>query len=221
MPYGDDPGCVPNPSRLNFGMEYEEEVKIFLYRSEQLSTFLKQIFHPAVTKHCREDSIILPQHRWPAMPNVIYTLNNAIESFFSDGGSSSSRIQCDDFVRRRYGGQIWPVDIQGSSSYTVIAGPSGNKIMQFREKAALLDMTMMALAKDIHGDVVPSCSELGWVGDPNGSQLAVYEMDRLPGENYVTARPYFTSGKRLNTVHSLARFVGTVFTSSLRVNLLT
>ncbi|KAF1976062.1 hypothetical protein BU23DRAFT_457171 [Bimuria novae-zelandiae CBS 107.79] len=140
------------------------------------------------------------------MPNVVYTLNNAIDTFFSEAGASSSKIECDDFVRQKYEGQILPVNIQGLTSYTVIAGPKGNKIIQFREQAALLDMNMLELAKDIHGEVVPSCSELGWVGDPSGSPLAIYEMDMLRGENYVIVRPSLTRDKRLNTVHSLASF---------------
>ncbi|KAB5585648.1 hypothetical protein GE09DRAFT_1210248 [Coniochaeta sp. 2T2.1] len=138
------------------------------------------------------------------MPTVVYSLDNAFDSFFSEAGASSSRMQCDDVVRRRYGGQIRPVSIQGSSSYTVITGPSGYKIIQFREQAALLDLNLLALAKEVHGDVVPGCLELGWVGEPEGSQLAIYEMDRLPGENYIIARPSLTRGKRLNTVRSLA-----------------
>lgn len=146
-----------------------------------------------------------------AMPRVIYTLDNAIDSFFSEAGASSSKEQCDEVARQRFGGEIRPVNIQGSTSYTVIAGPSGNKIIQFREQAALLDMKMLALAKDVHKDVVASCSELGWVGESNGSQLAIYEMERLPGENYITARPSLTSDQRLSTMHSLARFVKTAF----------
>jgi hypothetical protein len=68
-------------------------------------------------------------------------------------------------------------------------------------------MGMLTLAKEIHGDIVPSCSELGWLGDPSGSQLAIYEMDRLPGENYIMARSSLSHDQRLNTVNSLARFV--------------
>jgi hypothetical protein len=141
------------------------------------------------------------------MPFVVYNLENAIDTFFKEGGASSSRIQCDDFVYQRYGERNRPTDIQGSNSYTVITGSSDNRIIQFREQDALLDMRMMALAKAVHGEVVPGCSELGWVGDPNGSQLAVYEMDRLPGENYILARTSFTPAERLNMVLSLARSV--------------
>lgn len=141
------------------------------------------------------------------MPQVIYNLDDAITSFFSEAGASSSRKQCDDFVRQRYGGQIRPVDIQGLTSYTVIAGLSGEKIIQFREQTALLDMNMLALAKEVHGELVPTCSQLGWVGDTSGSPLAIYEMNKLPGENYIIARPGLGHDERINTIHSLARFV--------------
>lgn len=49
---------------------------------------------------------------------------------------------------------IRPVNIQGWTSHSVIAGPSGNKIIQIREQAALLDMKILSLAKDVHKDVV-------------------------------------------------------------------
>lgn len=147
------------------------------------------------------------------MPKVTYSLDNAIDSFFSEAGASSSRAQCDDFVRQRYGGQIRPVDIQGVSSYTVIAGLSGDKIIQFREQAALLDMGILALAKEVHGELVPACSELGRVGDPSGSPLAVYEMDKLPGENYIMARFDLGPDKQINNIHSLARCAESISTT--------
>lgn len=68
-------------------------------------------------------------------------------------------------------------------------------------------MNMLALAKEVHGELVPMCSELGWVGDTSGSPLAIYEMDKLPGENYIIARPSLGHDKQINTIHSLARFV--------------
>lgn len=153
------------------------------------------------------------------MPHVIYTLDSAIDSFFSETGASSSREQCDEVARLRCGGDIRPVNIQGSNSYTVVAGPSSDKIIQFREQAALLDMKLLALAKYVHKDVIASCSELGWVGDSSGSQLAIYEMDRLTGENYIIARPSLTRDQRLTTVHSLARFVDTVFLPLLSLSI--
>lgn len=82
-----------------------------------------------------------------------------------------------------------------------------------------MDMKMLALAKYVHKDVIASCSELGWVGDSSGSQLAIYEMDRLTGENYIIARPSLTRDQRLTTVHSLARFVDTVFLPLLSLSI--
>jgi hypothetical protein len=45
------------------------------------------------------------------MPNVIYTLNDAIDTFFSEAGASSSKVECDNFVRQKYEGRILPVNI--------------------------------------------------------------------------------------------------------------
>ncbi|KAK4168297.1 hypothetical protein QBC43DRAFT_228862 [Cladorrhinum sp. PSN259] len=148
------------------------------------------------------------------MPFVVYTLDSAIRNFFAEAGASSSRSQCDEFVRQRYpGGQIQPAPIQGSNSYTVIVGraAAGDKVVQFREQSALLDVTMLKLAKEIHGDVVPGGStSLGWVGTTNTSlgrsPLAVYEMDKLPGETFVMARMSLEAHQRLNTVRDLASF---------------
>ncbi|PHH49073.1 hypothetical protein CFIMG_007158RA [Ceratocystis fimbriata CBS 114723] len=115
------------------------------------------------------------------MPVIVYSLENAIDTFFLRTGPSVSKKRCDDIVLQ-------------------------SKIIQFREEDSLLDVEMLALAKSIHGDIVPACSELGWIGDSKGPKLAIYEMDRLPGENYIITRFSSTHDKRLATVHSLARF---------------
>lgn len=141
------------------------------------------------------------------MPCVIYNLDRAIEKFFTDAGTSLSRAECDEIARARCGGQVKPVDIQGSNSYTVVAGPHKNKIIQFREQAALLDTKVVELARDIHGDIIPSCQEVGLVGDLHGSQLIMYEMERLRGQNCVIARLSLASEHRLNIAIGLAKFV--------------
>lgn len=141
------------------------------------------------------------------MPLVTYTLDSAIESFFLELGPSLSREQCDEFARQHCGGTLQPVQIQGTTSYTVIAGPDSDHILQFRELTSLLDVRLLALAKHVHGDVVASCSDHGRIGEPNGPQLAVYEMERLPGENYINTRSSLTSAQRLKMVRSLARSV--------------
>lgn len=141
------------------------------------------------------------------MPEVLYHIDGAIESFFSRDEVAPSRMQCDDFARRRCGDPVVPVDVQGITSYTVVAGPAADKIVQFREKSSLLDLMMVALARKMHGDLVPNCAELGWIGDGDGLPLAIYEMDRLPGQNYIVTRPSLAHAAQLNTIRSLARFV--------------
>jgi hypothetical protein len=140
------------------------------------------------------------------MPQLIYALDSAIDSFFAEAGSASSREECDQFASQQFGGTIQPVSIQGLSSYTVIAGSDSDKIIQFREQAALLDMKMLAIAKHVHKDLVPDCSAVGWIGKNNSQPLAIYEMNRLPGENYITIRASLTSDQQRNTIYSLAKY---------------
>ncbi|KAK4227128.1 hypothetical protein QBC38DRAFT_199497 [Podospora fimiseda] len=140
------------------------------------------------------------------MPLVVYNLDSAIQSFFAEAGASSSRFQCDEFVCQRYGGRIQPATIQGINSYTAIVGPAADKVVQFREKSSLLDTAMLKLAKD--GDVVPSGRDLGWIGDTSLGYpaLAVYEMEKLPGETFVMKRMSLEAQQRFNAVRDLAGF---------------
>lgn len=142
----------------------------------------------------------------PTMPKVRYTLDAAIESFFSHSRTSATRAQCDQFASK-FGGPVEPVQVQGINSYTVTAG--GHKIVQFREATSQLDMKSLGLARQIHGDVVAQCVDHGWIGTSQESGLAIYEMDRLPGQNYILVRYSLAEAPdlQLNTVHSLARFV--------------
>ncbi|KAH6630543.1 hypothetical protein B0J18DRAFT_421463 [Chaetomium sp. MPI-SDFR-AT-0129] len=149
------------------------------------------------------------------MPKVLYDLNSSIAAFFSNSGTSATREQCDEFARRQFGGDICPVSLQGVTSYTVTAGPS--TIVQFREQSSSLNEAMMALAKAVHPDVVAGCVSHGLIGgsqsDSEGkgkaNALAVYSMDRLPGENYIFVRWSLAESLTLQlaTVESLARFV--------------
>lgn len=143
----------------------------------------------------------------PTMPyKVHYTLDAAIESLFSTSGTSATRAQCDQFASK-FGGPVEPVELQGMSSYTVTAG--SHKIVQFREATSPLDMKSLVLAKHIFGDVVARCTDCGWIGTSQESGLAIYEMDRLLGQNYILVRSSLaeTVDLQLNTVHFLARFV--------------
>lgn len=148
------------------------------------------------------------------MPNVIYTLDDAIESFFSASRTTATREDCDDFALYKFGEPVLPVPLQGMASYTVIANQS--KIVQFREQTNLLDMEIMRLAKEIHPNVVANCTSHGLI---KGSQtdddksedlfpLAIYSMDVLPGNNYIFEARSLQSNlsAHLKTVKSLARY---------------
>ncbi|TLD10180.1 hypothetical protein PgNI_05385 [Pyricularia grisea] len=144
------------------------------------------------------------------MPDVTSMVYNDIDDdaarLFSR--TSATRAECDSFALETFGGPVYPVAVQGATSYTVVAGQAGDKIVQFREKDALLDMQILELAKRIHGGVVVCASMLGWIGDNAGPQLAVYAMDKIPGDNYVLARSTLAEDRllHLETIRGLAGF---------------
>ncbi|KID82012.1 Protein kinase-like domain protein [Metarhizium guizhouense ARSEF 977] len=140
------------------------------------------------------------------MPLVYYNIDASITEFFSNLSTSATRAQCDEFASKHFGGSIEPVPLQGVTSYTVTAGR--DKIVQFREPISLLNMEMLALAKKVHPDVVASCTFHGFIGEPSSNALAIYVMNRLPGDNYISARASLanTTALQLTTMKSLARF---------------
>ncbi|KAK4106362.1 hypothetical protein N658DRAFT_414229, partial [Parathielavia hyrcaniae] len=133
-------------------------------------------------------------------------LDDEIGQFFLQ--ASATRAECDDLARTMFGGSVEPVSVQGATSYTVVAGLNREKIVQFRNMNAQLDMRMLDLARQIHGQVVPVGAFLGRIGDDGQRQLAIYEMDRLPGDNYALARTSLAEvpSNQSAAVHSLARF---------------
>lgn len=70
-----------------------------------------KISSPTSTRHRQGIPVISPQLHRPAMPQVIYTLENAIDSFFSEAGASLSKTQCDEVARQRCGGEIRLVSV--------------------------------------------------------------------------------------------------------------
>lgn len=141
------------------------------------------------------------------MPNVEYSLDNAIAGFFSSSGTSATREQCDDVARREIGDAIQPAQLQGMASYTVMAG---EKVMQFREKGNELEDNMLALAVKTHPDVVASYAFHGLIGGSKEEKaLSVYSMPKLPGRNYIFIRSSLADDLQLQlaTVKSLARYV--------------
>ncbi|OJJ68394.1 hypothetical protein ASPBRDRAFT_198831 [Aspergillus brasiliensis CBS 101740] len=96
-----------------------------------------------------------------------------------------TQLDCDDHVRKITGtSAVQGVAIPGSLSYTVICTDIPDErrdlIVSFRESNSTLDQAVIALAKSIHGMLVPEATFYGKLpgSDP---PLLVYTMTRLPG----------------------------------------
>ena len=109
---------------------------------------------------------------------------HAIENFFN-ARKSPTRSQCNQLALYITGASaVRPVDVPGSLSYTVICtgrGDKGDVVVSFRESDSQLDESKVALARAIHGDLVPHATSHGTVSgsDP---PLIIYTMPLLPGE---------------------------------------
>jgi len=112
-------------------------------------------------------------------------LDRTISDFFASR-TTATRPQCDAFVLARTGLEPAPLPIQGTSSYTVAAGPA--KIFQFRALASSLDAELATLAAEIHAPFVAGCREHGTLGEDEWWMVRVYEMDLLRGTPYRLAR---------------------------------
>ncbi|KAL8306254.1 hypothetical protein RB600_008908 [Gaeumannomyces tritici] len=143
------------------------------------------------------------------------SVDDDVAEFFSS--TSATREECDSIARTAFEGPVWPVAVQGATSYTVVAGRSGDKIVQFRDRNAQLDIRMLELAKRVHADLVLDCTALGWIGNSTGPQLAVYAMDKLPGDNYALVRAALADDLELQlaSVRSLARFFAQAWLESV------
>lgn len=105
-----------------------------------------------------------------------------IAKFFEKNGPISQQ-NCHDTAARIVGGSIAPTPVQGMTSYTVTAGDTKRKALQFRAPDAALDMKIMARARDTYKNFVPSCEERGLLGS-----LLVYEMDVVEGVAFSIAQ---------------------------------
>ena len=114
---------------------------------------------------------------------TIYNLDNTIDSFFRESGTTATRQQCDEFALAR-GTVVEPVPIQGLFSYTVLVG--ANRIFQFRVASSVIDMELLNLAAAMHKGLVAGCKYHGTIGDCQ--PLFIYEMDKIPGTPYILAR---------------------------------
>ncbi|KAI1276019.1 hypothetical protein F5Y07DRAFT_147401 [Xylaria sp. FL0933] len=116
---------------------------------------------------------------------TLYSLDSAIESFFSEN-TTVIRSECDDFALTIVGGRVNPVQIQGAFSYTFTAGTNESKLFQFRTHDSKLAMSIINLARLVHPEFVARCKYHGTIGQSR--PLHIYEMDKLPGITYIMAR---------------------------------
>lgn len=102
-------------------------------------------------------------------PGHKYSLLDSLRSFFAK--TTVQRTECDQRAIQLVGGTtVMPVAIQGNCSYTLLAGPSLEFIVQFRPLDLAIDTQTIALAREIHGDLVPPILETGQMGTLHTSQ---------------------------------------------------
>ncbi|KAF0635838.1 hypothetical protein FPSE5266_11223 [Fusarium pseudograminearum] len=116
------------------------------------------------------------------------------DRFFGDRKSPSQK-QCDDVARSiSSASTVSSVESPGSMSYTVICsgcpGPQQDLVLSFREQGAMLDVDIVKLAKEIHGNLVP---ESTFHGNMEGADppLFIYSMPYLRGSSYTGVQPFW------------------------------
>ncbi|CAG8075534.1 unnamed protein product [Penicillium salamii] len=110
-----------------------------------------------------------------------YSAENKIAEFFAQ--TTTTQAKCNTKARELVGGDVIPVGIQGSCSYTVYAGTKQEFVVQFRLRPVLLEMKTVALARQIYESLVPWTTCHGHMGDMvDGKEcLIIYVMDRVQG----------------------------------------
>lgn len=118
--------------------------------------------------------------------NQEYMADQEIVEFFNK--TSTSRSACDARAQELVGGDVRPVAVQGSCSYTVYAGPSQEFVVQFRPKSLELNSTMICAIKMAYGDLVPSVNSHDPIGedDIDGKEpLCAYVFSRMNGVSHL------------------------------------
>lgn len=141
---------------------------IYLHRHFALSRQIKYSFTPL--------GIIMAQ---------LYNSDQSIDLLFKSG-TSATRQQCDDFVSSMYEAPTEPAVIQGSSSYTLMAGEDGSEVIQFRDQDSAINKEVMVHLQQIIPGYVARVDHLEAVGLNRPLQL--YRMARIPGIPYSVAK---------------------------------
>lgn len=106
-----------------------------------------------------------------------YSLDVAIAEFFSQ--TSATRKACDTKAKHLVGGKVVPVTVQGNCSYSVYAGPEFEFVIQFRLKSLMLELEIVALAREIYSSLAPNALFYGQLGEDGKEPLFVYIINRI------------------------------------------
>jgi len=117
---------------------------------------------------------------------VEYSLEDKIAKFFTK--TSATREACDEKAASLVGGNISPAPIQGDCSYTVYGGTHFESVVQFRLQSLPLSLKITALARKIHGNLAPTTTYHGQLGDTSRETTSVYSLDKIPGISYIEFR---------------------------------
>lgn len=135
-------------------------------------------FFPRLRQHysLHIHSLVMPAY-------VQYSLDISITEFFTR--TSATREACDEKAASLVGGNIIPVPIQGSCSYTVYGGTRFEFVVQFRLQSLPLNLKTTALAREIHGNLAPTTAYHGQLGDTSQETALVYSLGRISGISYL------------------------------------
>ena len=114
---------------------------------------------------------------------VEYSLKDKIANFFTK--TSATREACDEKAASLVGGCISPALIQGDCSYTVYGRIHSKFVVQFRLQSQSLRLEITALVRKIHGNLAPTTTYHGQLGDTSQETASVYSLDRIPGISYI------------------------------------
>ncbi|KAK1238164.1 hypothetical protein MKX08_002743 [Trichoderma sp. CBMAI-0020] len=130
------------------------------------------------SEHSLNDAII-------AFTYPEYSLNDAIATFLTK--TSVTGPECDARAIELTGGKAIAVQQWGYCSYSVYAGLDQEYVVQFRLKSLELKDETSVLARKIFGQLAPSVSFNGRMGEATSGKepLYVYVMDRMKGVTHL------------------------------------
>ena len=117
--------------------------------------------------------------------NQEYSVDQEIADFFEK--TSINRSACDVCAKELAGGNVTPVAVQGTCSYSVYAGSNDDFVVQFRLRSLKLRTETASLARDIYGSLAPQVSFKGQIGEDTNEKesLYIYVMSRVQGVSHL------------------------------------